>query len=384
MVDGAPARRSCSGLQHLNVACRVCGTEAELRSGGRCWRCVLADFVDDLLTSPATGTISDQLAPLAAGLKAMARPNRGVTWIKQSHVKQTLRALAAAERVTHETLDEAPGRQQSKDYIRGLLVEYQALPPRDELLTRYDAWSAAAIARVTDPAHRDVLRRYVTWHHKRRLRGSPGLVAHGAFLRAKQQVTVAAELMNWLTDRGATLDGLSQTQLDHWRAEGPTTRAIANSFLGWAMKTQLTTTTLILPRRSDGTAPRMPALEQETLVAEVTTGTKLTTRDRAAAILIVVFAQQVENVAALTRDQVDVDPRARHHRARRYWDRDPATTRRTVPRACREQPQQHRIPPKQQLVLPRRRTRPAHNPSPAPRTTAPALQPPRSTPRHPP
>ncbi|MDX3005427.1 hypothetical protein PWY87_27365 [Kribbella solani] len=119
-------------------------------------------------------------------------------------------------------------------------------------------------------------------------------------------MTVAAELLNWLTERGATLDRLSQTQLDRWRAEGPTTRAIANSFLGWAIKAQLTTTTLILPRRSDGAAPRMPALEQHSLVAEVSTGTKLTTRDRAAAILIVVFAQLAENVAALTRDQVDV------------------------------------------------------------------------------
>jgi hypothetical protein len=250
----------------------------------------------------------DQLAPLAAGLKAMARPNSGVTWIQQAHVKQTLRALAAVDRVTHETLDQALGRQQSKDYIRGLLVEYQALPPRDEFLNRYETWSTAAVARVTDPAHRDVLRRYVTWHHKRRLRGSPGPISHGAFLRAKQQVTVAAELLNWLTERGVAIDGPSQTQLDRWRAEGPTTRAIANSFLGWAMKAQLTTTTLILPRRSEGTAPRMPALEQETLVAEVSTSTKLTTRDRSAAILIVVFAQQLEDVAALTRDQVDVGP----------------------------------------------------------------------------
>jgi len=58
---------------------------------------------------------------------------------------------------------------------------------------------------------------------------------------------LAEQLLNWLTEHNATLAALSQTQLDRWRAEGPSTRAIANSFLGWAMKAQLTTTTLILP-----------------------------------------------------------------------------------------------------------------------------------------
>jgi len=52
----------------------------------------------------------------------------------------------------------------------------------------------------------------------------------------------------------------------------------------------------------------MPALEQERLVTEVSSGTKLTTRDRAAAILVVVFAQQVEDVVSLTWHHVDVEP----------------------------------------------------------------------------
>ncbi len=308
LVDGAPACRARSGLQHLSLDCRVCGEEGELRSKGRCWRCDLANLVDDLLTNPATGAISEQLKPLARALKAMGRPNSGITWIRQAHVKQTLRAIAAADKLTHELLDQLPAPEQSKTYIRGLLVEYGALPQRDELLNRFGTWSTEAIERATDPAHRDVIRRYIVWHHQRRFRSSPDLVTYGAFLRAKQQVTVAITLLNWLTEHDGTFAELTQTQLDRWRASGNTTREQANPFLHWAIKAQLTTSTLILHPRPERVAPRMPALEQERLVTEVSSGTKLTTRDRAAAILVVVFAQQVEDVVSLTWDHVDVEP----------------------------------------------------------------------------
>ena len=61
-------------------------------------------------------------------------------------------------------------------------------------------------------------------------------VTRGTFLRAKQQVTVAIDLLNWLTSHGTNLAGLTQTHLDLWQAEGPTTRLIAEHFLKWAIK----------------------------------------------------------------------------------------------------------------------------------------------------
>jgi hypothetical protein len=97
--------------------------------------------------------------------------------------------LAIEEVVTHESLDQLPASR-SRDYIRGLLVEHGALPRRDELLARYNEWSAAALNRVTDSKHRDLVRRYANWHHKRRMNG-PEITSHGTFLRSKQTVTVA-------------------------------------------------------------------------------------------------------------------------------------------------------------------------------------------------
>lgn len=75
-----PACRRCSGIR-LNIDCEACGAEDELHSGGRCWTwtCVLGAVVHDLLTDPATGSIANDVIPLAAALQSMKRANSGMT-----------------------------------------------------------------------------------------------------------------------------------------------------------------------------------------------------------------------------------------------------------------------------------------------------------------
>lgn len=70
--------------------------------------CVLGSVVDDLLTDPATGSVANDLIPLAAALKSMTRANSVLTWIRQKHVTACLRNLAVAPQITHETFDELP------------------------------------------------------------------------------------------------------------------------------------------------------------------------------------------------------------------------------------------------------------------------------------
>jgi hypothetical protein len=59
LIDQRPACRQCSGVR-LNVDCEAFGAEDELHSGGRCWSCVLATVVDDLLTNPSTGVMAHE------------------------------------------------------------------------------------------------------------------------------------------------------------------------------------------------------------------------------------------------------------------------------------------------------------------------------------
>ena len=176
LIDSQPACRRCSGIR-LNIDCRTCGAEDEIHSGGRCWTCVLGNAVDDLLTDPATGSIANDLIPLAAALKSMKRANSGLTWILQKHVTAFLCNLAVAREISHETFDELPDSR-AREYVRGLLTEHGVLPQRDELRRRSESWARQALERVRDPQNRDVIRRYIRWHHQRRMNTDEVAMAH--------------------------------------------------------------------------------------------------------------------------------------------------------------------------------------------------------------
>ena len=301
--DGHPACRSCSGIS-LKLDCLTCGTEAELHSHGQCWACVLATTVDRLLTNPHHQQMHPALAPVATALKTMGRPNSGLTWLNQPHVTAFLTDLAATGDITHQALDALPASR-TREYVRGLLVAHGALPIRDELIVRYDAWATTALTRVTTGAHREAVRRFVRWHHRRRLQAMTP-VPYGAFLRAKQSVTVAIDFLNWLTDHGTQLPQLHQAQLDQWQAHGPTTGEIASGFLGWAIESQLVDPALTMTPHRRGTSPTLSLTDQHRAIHRATFGGDLPDRDRAAAILVLVFGQQIENVVHLTWQNVVV------------------------------------------------------------------------------
>lgn len=302
-VDDEPACRRCSGVK-LNVDCALCGAEDELYRGGRCQRCELAAHLDRLLTNPSTGVMAAELLPVADALKAMSRPNSGLTWIRQRHVTAFLQELSSAPTVSHATLDQLPASR-TRDYMRGLLVEHGALPRRDESRARFQQWADQALERVTDPTMRDVAERYIRWHHLRRMNQTER-VKHGTFLRSKQSVTVAIDLLNWLTAHGLALSDLQQPHLDRWVVTGPSTRLIADRFLRWAINSRLVAADLTLPKHRRGTSPRLNAVEQDQALHQVVHAEDLTPRDRAAAILVLVFAQPIEKIVRLTWDDVTV------------------------------------------------------------------------------
>ncbi|WP_344368893.1 Fis family transcriptional regulator [Agromyces tropicus] len=303
-IDGQPACRRCSGVK-LNIDCKTCSTEDELYRGSRCWSCELAVLVDHLLINPDTDVMAAELAPVAAALKAMKRSNSGVTWIRQRHVTAFLKDLAVAPSITHEKLDELPGADRTRNYVRGLLVEHGALPRRDELAVRYDQWATIALERVSSNHHRDVVRRYIRWNLQRRM-NQMEFVPHGTFLRSKQTVTVAIEFLNWLHAHGITVEELRQEHLDAWLADGPSTRRFVDRFIPWAIKAKLVDPELMIPRHRRGTSPKLHKFEQDAVVERVVHTDELSVRDRAAAILVIVFGQHIEHVVRLTWNDVTV------------------------------------------------------------------------------
>jgi integrase len=258
-----------------------------------------------LLTDYDTGLIAPQLQVIVDALTTMHRPNSGLTWIRQPHVQSVLRELAHHPTLTHEVLDQLPAGR-TTNYMRSLLVEHGALPSRGERLARFQTWAVAAQQRITTEEHRKVLARFIRWSLEKRLRlMSP--VTDSAFLGAKQTVTVAIEFCNWLAnEHDTTFDRVTQAHIDLWQSTGPTTREHILRFIRWAIKAKLIASNLEVTPHRRGTAPRMSIEQQNAVIEQVAHQQTLHPRDRLAAILIIVFAQRAENVAALTWDQMAI------------------------------------------------------------------------------
>jgi hypothetical protein len=304
LIDGRPACRRCSGVK-LNVDCVGCGAEAEIYSGGRCQRCVLGETAQRLLTNPDTGLIAPQLQVIVDALTAMHRPNSGLKWIRQPHVQSVLRELARRPTLTHKVLDQLPAGR-TTDYTRNLFVEHGVLPSRDERLVRFQSWSVTAQQRIITEEQRKLVARFIRWSLEKRLR-SMSPVTDSAFQRAKQTVTVTVEFCNWLAaEHNTSVEQLTQAHIDLWQSTGPTTREHIVRFIRWAIKARLIASDLEVTRQRRGTAPRMPVAQQNAVVEQVAHQQTLRPRDRLAAILIVVFAQRAEDVAALTWDKIAI------------------------------------------------------------------------------
>jgi hypothetical protein len=70
----------------------------------------------------------------------MPPANSGLTWIRQPHVQQVLQGLAShGDGLGHDALDELPASR-TLEYIRGLLIEHGALPPRHHHVDDYADW----------------------------------------------------------------------------------------------------------------------------------------------------------------------------------------------------------------------------------------------------
>ncbi|HEV3290508.1 MAG TPA: hypothetical protein VG123_16105, partial [Streptosporangiaceae bacterium] len=91
-ASGQPICTRCSGIP-VGFRCR-CGREVMAGEHGRCWWCVLAELVTDVLAGPG-GEVPAHLRPLADGLVSMCRPQSGVVWLRRSAIaRETLQDLA--------------------------------------------------------------------------------------------------------------------------------------------------------------------------------------------------------------------------------------------------------------------------------------------------
>ena len=316
---GQPTCLRCSGLP-LNQTCRGCGEETELAKGETCWQCLLNAMVHDLLAGPS-GAVPAKLEPLAAAICSMPRANSGVTWLRRSpQAVKLLRGLASGTvDLTHEALDGLPASR-AVEYLRGLLVTSHALPPRDRRLAAFERWLHTKLEAISHDQHRQIVARFARWHHLRDLRrqAATGPLADGPFLAAKQSVTVTITFLAWLRQRGQTLHGCTQHDIDAWYASGSGTRHKAERFLYWC-RTQRLTRSLAIPRHSNDNPILIGETERLQIIRSLLLQDDLGLAYRIAGCLITLYGQPAGRIVSLRLSDVDTGGPTARLRLARDW-----------------------------------------------------------------
>lgn len=278
-----------------SFACSRCGREFALRRG-ICECCFLADRLDEILVGPV------DLSRLRELLLQVDRPDSLIVWLRGEQTRLLLRSLAAGTTsLNHAALDETPSRQ-TADHLRALLTEAGLLPRRDPVLARYDRWTQE---RLDDTCtHRDdvqTLRLFVTWHQRRRLLSHDQPLRSAQINNATQCLRVSGQFLDWLRANNTDLSTCTQQQIDDWLTTPPATRTAARQFLVWAKNSGRMPPHTIGHRKPK----RTPQLSQDQRLEAVSKCLQPRAGEPwacCAALLVVLFAQPINKIVALTVD----------------------------------------------------------------------------------
>ncbi|MGK2874464.1 MAG: hypothetical protein ACSLEW_02340 [Nocardioides sp.] len=292
------------------VDCSVCGQHALGRrttKGGRpwCFGCQATDRIDRLLAGP-DGGIPVGIKEVRDVLVATQRPRSILSnWDRIESLTLLARLARQHDQLSHELLD-AEGDRFSVGYLRALLVATGVLPDRDEHATRLRRFAAAVIDEVADPRHQQTLGRYARWHVIARAKPD----RHGRLNatiadRCRQEIRDAQRFLAHIAGRGRTVDGCTQADLDSWLS---TRRATRIRFPRWLLDNGHLPG-VALPDAVPAGGPR-GHVDQDAHWALVRRmlhdQNAANPEDRAAACLVLLYAQPVSKIVALTTDDLSV------------------------------------------------------------------------------
>ena len=217
----------------------------------------------------------------------------------------TLQAVAGHSAVTHEALDTLPpGR--TLVHLRSMLVAAGALPARDERLVALERWIGQVIAGRTSPEHRRALHGYAVWHQLRRLRsrlqGRPA--SRQQVKNIRDQVTAAAAFLDWLEARGLTLGTCTQAELDQWLAGNSSYLARSANFARWAVARRHASRLTAPSSRWTGLAGPLDQDRRWADARRLLHDDTCPVANRVAGLLILLYAQKLSVIAALTTQHV--------------------------------------------------------------------------------
>lgn len=292
------------------IDCSVCGHHALGRratKNGRAWcfGCQATDRIDQLLAGP-DGTIPVGIKEVRDVLVATQRPRSILSnWDRIESLSLLARLARQHDELSHELLD-AEGDRFSVGYLRALLVATGVLPDRDEHATRLRRFAAAVTDEVADPRHQQTLGRYARWHVIARAKPD----RHGRLNatiadRCRQEIRAAQRFIEHLAGHGRTVDDCTQADLDSWLR---TRRAIRIRFPRWLLDNGHLPG-LALPDAVPAAGPRGHVDQDEhwALVRRMLHDQDAANlEDRAAACLVLLYAQPLSKIVSLTTDDLTV------------------------------------------------------------------------------
>lgn len=301
-ANGAALCVDCTGIEPAYF-CRRCGTEWQLVKG-LCEWCHVGDLLDDLLEGDL------DLSALRTRLVAVARPDRIITWLRGPHAKSLLRQLATGIiPLTHEGLDRFLPRRPA-EHVRGLLVATGLLPARDEHLARFDHYVSERLASFAATSeHAKILMLFARWQLR------PKLVSRSELKPLSQeQVTsltrclrAAAQLLDWLGERGHDLGDCTQADLDEWLITLPGTSAAGSAFVRWAVRTRRCPKLVIPVARTAGSCRVLDAAERRDILKRLLSPATGHLEHRVAVMFVVLLGQQFTAIAKLRLEDVVID-----------------------------------------------------------------------------
>ena len=286
------------------IDCSICGQHALGRrttNNGqpRCFACQATVQIDAALTGP-DGLILPELKPVRDALLATDRPRSLLSnWRDLASLHLLVDIAQGRLELTHEVLDTRP-QTFSVTYLRSMLVAAGALPPRDDNAARLHRYAAEVAADIDDSELRGVLTRYARWH----VAGRAETHRHGHLSaavagRCRGNIQTAKAFFERLTAHGHDLNDCPQDFLDTWLIHD---RARRLSFLRWLKRHGYLPRTR-LPEPAPGTDPRHdtdPSRQLDLARQLLHDPDSASIEDRAAACLILLYAQPAAKIVALT------------------------------------------------------------------------------------
>lgn len=304
-LDSAGRCRGCR--ERAERRCQSCNRQAPrtwMTGRWLCQRCALSVDLDAHL-GPIDG-LAPELIAVRAAIASADNPTQVRKWLRATTGGAVLAQLAAGElALTHQALN-SHGDDRSVAHLRALLVAADALPAEDRSVDRFEEFSTALVATITDAKDAKVVRAWLRWQVLPRLRArreAGTSMAHSAH-NARAALRRVVAFLGYVHERDRALYKCTQADVDGWFAGGSTCWQ-ARPFLVWARRREHLPRNLTVP----AVPPRSlrPVLDTEqrwAMARRLVADDTIDIADRVAAALVVLYGQPVARVARLTTSDV--------------------------------------------------------------------------------